>query len=506
MIVTRGITGGTRGLKGKKKQRPDCVFIDDPQTDESAKSQIGIKKRMDVITAGIANLVGHFGKNLAMICVGSVIASGDLMEQLLATPGWQSERIKMVEKFSDAHDTFWMNEYATIRNGFDRSNPTDQQRAWRDATALYSANREKADAGCVVAWQGCYRSDDGEVSAIQHAYNALIDLGKYAFAAEMQSQPLDAEDQGFIYPAAKIVKKANQFERGIVPTTATILTAFIDIQHAFFPMAICAFEPDGFTGYAVEYGAFPKQSRPYYDLENAWPTLTDYVTKQREELRGQAIEPIIAAGLDMLFTDLLGRVWQKQDGTTISLTQILVDTGYLPEIVKGAIQRVGLSPSALPLIMPSKGLAETVTKAWPKFDRKKGDVWGDYWGAKAPAIGEQRLVLVETNYWKSFLHQRLFAGIGARGSFSLYKADPTEHAMLADHLTSERASLIVDKSGQREKVQFMEPPNAKNHLLDCLVGCHVAASMRGCKLTDAQPRQQQRKKSNFSWKKAMGAA
>jgi phage terminase large subunit GpA-like protein len=234
--------------------------------------------------------------------------------------------------------------------------------------------------------------------------------------------------------------------------------------------------------------------------------LTDYVTKQREELRGQAIEPIIAAGLDMLFTDLLGRVWQKQDGTTISLTQILVDTGYLPEIVKGAIQRVGLSPSALPLIMPSKGLAETVTKAWPKFDRKKGDVWGDYWGAKAPAIGEQRLVLVETNYWKSFLHQRLFAGIGARGSFSLYKADPTEHAMLADHLTSERASLIVDKSGQREKVQFMEPPNAKNHLLDCLVGCHVAASMRGCKLTDAQPRQQQRKKSNFSWKKAMGAA
>ena len=498
IIVTRGITGGTRGLK-KRNQRPDCIFIDDPQTDESAKSQLGIRKRLEIITAGIANLVGHFGKGLSMMVLGSVIASGDLMEQLMAIPGWQAERIKLVDRFADAHETFWLGDYASVRNGFDRSDPLDQARAWREATRLYEAHRALADAGCIVAWEGCF--EEGEISAVQHAYNKLIDLGKFSFASEMQSEPLKPDEQGFMCPAAVVVRKTNGFDRGTVPSSCTLLTAFCDVQNAYLPYAVLATEAN-FTCYVVEYGAFPRQSRPYYDLDTAWPTMTDYVCSDaiRPELRGQGIEPIIGAGLDLFLAELTAREWLKQDGTRIGLTQVLVDYGYLgPDVVAPAIQRLRQKSGTLLPVMPSKGQAESVTRAFLRFDRKRGDISGQFWGAKAPGVGELRLILIETNYWKSFLHQRLKAGLGSVGCCSLYHAAPSDHAMLADHLTSERPAFIVDKTGQREKIQWSEPPMAKNHLFDCLVGCCVGAAMRGAVLAGSEPptKRAERKKFNL---------
>jgi hypothetical protein len=46
------------------------------------------------------------------------------------------------------------------------------------------------DAGCLVSWEHCFDRDT-ELSAIQHAYNALIDDGEEVFASECQNEPLD---------------------------------------------------------------------------------------------------------------------------------------------------------------------------------------------------------------------------------------------------------------------------------------------------------------------------
>ena len=53
--------------------------------------------------------------------------------------------------------------------------------------------------------------------------------------------------------------------------------------------------------------------------------------------------------------------------------------------------------------------------------------------------------------------------------------------MLVDHLTSEYG---VTTSGRgRTVVEWkLKPGRPDNHLLDCVVGCHVVASMLGVKL------------------------
>ena len=433
IIVARGITGGTRGLK-KGTTRPDCVFVDDPQTDKSATSNISIDARLSVITAGLLSLVSHFARPLAVAVIGSVIASNDLMERLLAMSQWQGERIKMVEQWANAHETLWMGQYAAILCGYDRSDPDAPEKAKADATAFYLAHQEEMDAGCIVTWDGCF--EIGEASAIQHAYNKLIELGKYAFAAEMQSEPLKADELGYMLTAAKIAKKISQWPRGMVPPECTLLTAFIDVQNVFLPYAVVAWEP-GFTGHVIEYGAFPEQTRPYYNLDTAWPTMEDWLSGdgKRPELKGQGIEPVIAAGLDCCLSHLLGRRWKKSDDSLQSIDQLLIDTGYMKHVVIGAIQRLRQPGGTLARVMPSRGVGTTATKEFPKYQRKDGDIWGTGWGAKHPKPGELRLVEIDTNHCKCFLHQRLMVPFGGRGCLSLYHDDAASHAMIADHLT-----------------------------------------------------------------------
>ncbi|WP_196299655.1 hypothetical protein, partial [Streptococcus pneumoniae] len=72
---------------------------------------------------------------------------------------------------------------------YDADDVDDQARAHKAATAYYLANKSAMDEGAVVTWDECY-DRDSEASALQHAYNILIDDGAEAFASECQNAPL----------------------------------------------------------------------------------------------------------------------------------------------------------------------------------------------------------------------------------------------------------------------------------------------------------------------------
>jgi hypothetical protein len=92
-----------------------------------------------------------------------------------------------------------------------------------------------------------------------------------------------------------------------------------------------------------------------------------------------------------------------------------------------------------------------------------------------------RHVLVDTNYWKSFVHARLAVAMGDPGCFSLFGRDPKPHRLLADHLTAEYRikTMARDRTVDEWKLRATRPDN---HWLDCLVGCAVAASIQGANL------------------------
>lgn len=491
IIASRGMTGsGTRGLlhtmPDGTKQRPDMVIIDDPQTAETAATPAQVKKRLDIIRRDIMKLAGH---RRAMACVvnATVIAPDDLVLQLLdpkRNAAWQGERIKMVRQWADAHETLWMGTkdgysgdcYAHIRNTFDHDNPADQQRAHQDANAFYLARREDMDAGCLVSWVSCY--SENEHSAIQHAYNFLIDDGPEVFASECQNEPLSiAMADAGILSADEIARKVNGYERGMVPSDATHLTAFIDVSQKVLWWMVCGWTPE-FTGYIVDYGAYPDQRRNYYTLAE--------VTKTLEELSKDGIEAQVREGLNRLTSQLLASEWKHDGGGTMKVGRCLIDANWSPST--DAVYQFCRQSEHAAVLIPThgKGIGAKAA-AMSSWQSKDGEVAGMNWRVRRTTERRApiRHGIIDTNFWKSFVHARLFQGMGSRGCLSLFKADPVAHQMLADQLTAEkRQTMEAGGSGRRVEEWDLVNMNRDNHWLDCLVGCAVGASMLGASLKE----------------------
>ncbi|MFO0828014.1 MAG: terminase gpA endonuclease subunit [Phycisphaerales bacterium] len=116
------------------------------------------------------------------------------------------------------------------------------------------------------------------------------------------------------------------------------------------------------------------------------------------------------------------------------------------------------------------------------YRRQRGDQVGLHWRIPA-STGRRavRYVLYDTNWWKSFVADRLRAPVGDRASLSLWSAPREQHQMLAEHVTAEQR-VPVEARGRRVDEWRLKQPNLDNHLFDCLVGSAVAASMSGVQL------------------------
>ncbi len=135
-----------------------------------------------------------------------------------------------------------------------------------------------------------------ELSAIQHAYNLKLQ-DPVAFASEYQNEPIDETRSTDEITYDLIVNKFNRIDRGIVPIDCTHLTAFIDVQQHLLYYTVCAWS-DEFTGYVVDYGCYPEQSRKYFALRDVQFTLSD-ATKI------SGLEASIYAGLTTLTGSLM---------------------------------------------------------------------------------------------------------------------------------------------------------------------------------------------------------
>lgn len=89
--------------------------------------------------------------------------------------------------------------------------------------------------------------------------------------------------------------------------------------------------------------------------------------------------------------------------------------------------------------MPSHGqFVGGANKPWSETARKKGERQGLHW--RIPASRGPRAVrhvLIDTNFWKSCIHQRYATPVGDRGSLSLWGRSGSVHRLFAEHQTAE---------------------------------------------------------------------
>jgi len=137
--------------------------------------------------------------------------------------------------------------------------------------------------------------------------------------------------------------------------------------------------------------------------------------------------------------------------------------------------------------MPSKGVGTGAShRPMAEYLRKKGEVCGHRWHIpNVRGTRELRHVRVDTNYWKTFCHDRLATAPGDRGCLSLF-GRPGDHRLFADHVAASEFCVRTEGRGRTVNEWKARPGAPDNHWLDCLVGCAVAASMCGAALPGGQ--------------------
>jgi len=487
-----------RGLKHKmadgRNIRPSFIIIDDPQDDEIASNRAQVDKALKTMKKSILQSGGH-DKPLAAVVNATRICRGDLTERLIDDPAWQTACIPMVKSWADkdAHENDWLKTYRDLRYTYNPDIDGDKRQAALRATEYYRQNRERMDSGCVVSWEHCFDSE--EISAIQHAYNRLIDYGEDVFASEYQQQPLDDTENTDKLKPEDVMSRLNGYKRGDVPRDAQRVTCMIDMHGAGKVLWWCAVAvKDGFTGYVIDYGAWPPQGKAYINADRPQVTLQD-------RYPGVGPEAAVQAGLQDIAGQLLKRSWPVSGGGAVQTELLLCDAGWKPEIA--AAVKMALGAGNMDLSRGRGiGAGEAPLSAWK---REPGDQVGHYWRISRPKSGRDvRYTWFDSNYWKSFVHDRFLTAPGDSGAFTLWGQSEETHRMFADHVAaSERGELTIKPKGKA--IEWKKLPGTDNHLLDCLVGCCVAACRCGLMLTGQATQQKSRKRySQSDLNKLMG--
>lgn len=469
IITVAGLDSNIRGQQHTRVDgtvaRPTLVILDDPQTRQSAASPSQTKHRLSILNGDVLGMAGP-GRKIAGFMPCTKIYTEDLADQVLDRqlhPEWQGICTKMLYRFPK-NEELW-EQYAEIRA--DGLRDGDGGAA---ATEYYRKHRKKMDAGAKVAWPA--RHDPDELSAVQHAMNLKL-RDEPAFFAEYQNEPVIDQAEDVLVTPAEIMQRVNDRPAGEIPQAATCLTAYIDVQGKLLYYLIAAWEPD-FTGCVVDYGTFPDQKRRAFTLRDAKRTL-------RRLYQGAGEEGAILAGLKALGGELLEREFPVagRKGQSLKLERLLIDLGYKAGVVGQACRSLGS------VAMPAKGAGLTAAnKPMSSYKRKPGERHGHNWYMPAVArTAEVRHVMIDTNYWKTFIHERLNLMPGDRGALTLY-GKSTQHGMIADHIGASETTTRTEGQGRIVHEWKLKPARPDNHLFDCLVGSAVAASMCGIKAGD----------------------
>lgn len=468
MLKTMGITGNIRGEQittiGGEIRRPDLVLVDDPSTKSSSASANQNNKRHETLMGDVLGMAGP-GKSIAGLCAMTVIYANDLADRLLdpeQSPEWQGERCKLVYKWPE-NMKLW-DEYQT------RYEEELRQEIGHEGTKKFILdNFDEMHEGSVVGWPARYDKRK-EVSALHHAFNLKIrDAG--AFAAEYQNEPLEGfDDTPFDLNAETLSRRiVPNHKRNEVPDDVETITAAIDVQKRLLYYMVCGWTASS-KCYILDYGNYPDQRRTYFVKRDAPRTMQD-------EAQTEDLDDALRFALENLTDDLFTREYDR--GLSVEKVAIDARWGDSTEIIRRFCRESKYKTQ----MHPSMGVyIGANSRKWQKMRLGKYDKKGVHAKLQPPSKGVRGRpeLLIDTNFWKTFVASRLSVSPSSNRSIVLFEASPTEHRMLAEHLSSELPKKVTGKSGE-VVTEWDSPNNQDNDWWDCLVYNCALASVIGVK-------------------------
>jgi phage terminase large subunit GpA-like protein len=294
------------------------------------------------------------------------------------------------------------------------------------------------------------------------------------FLSEFQNSPLSGTDRTpYNLEVNAIARRITGLERGVVPNSVDKIVAFIDTQMELLYYVVMAWTNEG-RSYVIDYGACPDQGRLHWSKEDVPVSLPEYF--------GEDFETYLRGGLTWLTTSILENSYQTADGAEVFVDQLAIDAawGESTDIIRRWIRE---SPHRSKMHASMGKYIGATTKPWQKIGttaREKDGLRVALVTPKKAPRGCRREMQFDTNFWKSFVADRLTISSDSSKAMCLFNAPPSHHRMIAEHCHAEEPFRVQGKSGK----EFIEWKIRRtglndNDFFDCLVGCCALANVVG---------------------------
>lgn len=455
ILAWRGADQAIRGLN-IGSYRPTFVFIDDPQTDVSAKSPTQVAAIEGFITKALLNL-GDTAKMISAVMASTPIEPDDVSERFANPelhPEWQTTTEKLVVEFGPKE---WIDRYlaALVRDDLAR----DTMR--KESRGFYLLHRAEIEAGAEMMDEQDF-DPRSEVSAYQHALNRLHVMKPKAFYSELQMVPSRAQGV-YKLDATLVSKRLNGLPGGVVPDACDQgALAFCDVNGVEgLRWGVMAFGRGRVTA-VVAYGRFPERGRLY-----------------PEGTPESAVPQYLAAAMREVVTAIRTATLRTASGEPVKVRGICFDGGWQTATVASVCREMDTPACHCTW---SKGFG---AKEYSIYHHEKAaSTEGARKGLKAGEMchtwrSEENGVYLAFNadYWREIGQTQYMAAPLSQNSCSLWGDDPSAHWQWAQEVTAEE--LVAKDSHPKYGTVWLWRKKGPNHFGDVNYGCLAYGAIRG---------------------------
>jgi hypothetical protein len=225
-IGSSTINGNPRGLNHAMEDgrvlRPDLVFIDDPQDKSVAKSPAQIAMIVDVVDTDVMGMAGPDQRMPALLSC-TVMRENDVATHYLAAKDWRAVKVGQIIKWPE-NMKLW-----------DEFGEMIKDRRETDALIFYKEHGEELRKGMEVSWESRFDKKRKEPDAYYSAMRDYYFMGKVAFMAERQNDPVveGADDMPYHLNVNTVVLRTDGRNPYAVPGWVTKIMASTDVNPSY---------------------------------------------------------------------------------------------------------------------------------------------------------------------------------------------------------------------------------------------------------------------------------
>lgn len=450
IIATRGLDAAVRGVK-KKGRRVDVAVIDDPDTEETARSEDQAKKLEHRIDRAIAGL-GSQNRRIARVMLTTLQNRSCVSFKYTdpeQKPSWKGKRFRFLVKAPDRAD-LWQ-EYVAIKQ-------SDWVKATDKAHEFYLANRETMDAGSIVANPNRFTA--AEVSALEFYYNEVARIGPEAVATEYDNDPpADEATLRTVLTAYHIQNNCSSgLEKREVPDGTILLSRAADVQKLGMHHVTIAWNDIG-AGSIIDYDFF------------------EFLTAGK---KASDCELLIFEGLHAWYQAQLESPFSTVDGEIFDVDVTLIDQGWKDESWNAQPVQMFCAQVGFNTYIPSKGQ--------PNYRRPQDSdriIIGDNWHISFQ--GGVPTVVMNSDHWKHKVHDGLLLEGGQPGALTLHLPVKKEdgrrdkHISFSKHILNEVWQTRPTKGFGGARTGWHNIGQKPNHYFDATYAAICARSL--CKIS-----------------------